>query len=284
MRPALQRKLQPKILRNSRILIISKSLIEGVGQRTVGVIEEIGYNFALLVESLYWLLIGPFIQQPVHLLAIFAEMMKIGVLALPVVILLSFSNGVMMAIQGIVTLQEFGAESQVVPGIAYSVTREFGVLIAAIVVAGRSGSAIAARIGSMQMAQEVDALRVMGIEPVRHLVAPIILSMLVMMPVLTLLADAAALIGGGVYTGIALQFSLSTFFDRCFETIALYDVAQGLYKSLVFGLLIALISCSNGFSVTGGAEGLGRATTRSVVLSIAAIVVADMIFTYYLTR
>ena len=260
------------------------ALIEGVGQRTVGVIEEIGYNFTLLVESLYWLLIGPFIQQPVHLPTIFAEMMKIGVLALPVVILLSFSNGVMMAIQGIVTLQEFDAESQVVPGIAYSVTREFGVLIAAIVVAGRSGSAIAARIGSMQMAQEVDALRVMGIEPVRHLVAPIILSMLVMMPVLTLLADTAALIGAGVYTGIALQLSLGTFIDRCFEAVALYDVAQGLYKSLVFGLLIALISCSNGFSVTGGAEGLGRATTRSVVLSIAAIVVADMIFTYYLTR
>jgi len=259
-------------------------LIEAVGRGTLSTVEEIGYNFVLLAESFYWLLLGPFIKQPVHLPAIFAEMMKIGVFAVPVVVLLSFSNGVMMAIQGIATLQEFDAESQVVPGIAYSVTREFGVLIAAIVVAGRSGSAIAARIGAMQMSQEVDALRVMGIDPVRHLVAPILFSMLLMMPVLTLLADTAALLGGGLYTGVMLKISLHTFFDRCFDTLVVYDLAQGLYKSLVFGVLIALIACSNGFSVTGGSEGLGRATTRSVVLSIAAIVVADMIFTYFLNR
>lgn len=258
--------------------------IENTGRATLGAIQEVGYHFALFAESLYWLIVGPFVNQPVRLPTVAAEMMKIGVLAVPVVALLSFSNGVMMAIQGIATLQEFDAESQVVPGIAYSVTREFGVLIAAIVVAGRSGSAIAARIGSMQMSQEVDALRVMGIEPVRQLVAPILLAMLVMMPVLALLADSAALIGGGIYTGIVLKLSLSTFIDRCFETLAVYDLMQGLIKSLVFGVLIALIACANGFSVSGGAEGLGRATTRSVVLSIAAIVVADMIFTYFLNR
>jgi phospholipid/cholesterol/gamma-HCH transport system permease protein len=259
-------------------------LIENTGRATVAAVEEIGYHFSLFVESFYWLIVGPFIGQPVRLPNVVAEMMKIGVLALPVVALLSFSNGVMMAIQGIATLSEFDAESQVVPGIAYSVSREFGVLIAAIVVAGRSGSAIAARIGSMQMSQEVDALRVMGIEPVRHLVAPILVAMLVMMPVLTLFADAAALIGGGLYTGIMLKLSLSTFIDRVFDTLVVYDLMQGLIKSLVFGVLIALIACANGFSVSGGSEGLGRATTRSVVLSIAAIVVADMIFTYFLNR
>jgi phospholipid/cholesterol/gamma-HCH transport system permease protein len=265
-------------------MIKALRLIENTGRATLAALEELGYHFALFVESLYWLLIGPFAGQPVRLPNIAAEMMKIGVMALPVVTLLAFSNGVMMAIQGIATLQEFDAESQVVPGIAYSVTREFGVLIAAIVVAGRSGSAIAARIGSMQMSQEIDALRVMGIEPVRHLVAPILCAMLLMMPVLTLFADTAALIGGGLYTGLVLKLSLATFIDRCFETLALYDLMQGLLKSLIFGLLIALIACANGFSVTGGAEGLGRATTRSVVLSIAAIVVADMIFTYFLNR
>ena len=258
--------------------------IENTGRVTLAALQEVGYHFALFAESFYWLIAGPFVNQPVRLPTVAAEMMKIGVLAVPVVALLSFSNGVMMAIQGIATLQEFDAQSQVVPGIAYSVTREFGVLIAAIVVAGRSGSAIAARIGSMQMSQEVDALRVMGIEPVRHLVAPILLAMLLMMPVLTLLADSAALIGGGLYTGISLKLSLSTFIDRCFQTLDVYDLMQGLMKSLIFGVLIALIACANGFSVSGGAEGLGRATTRSVVLSIAAIVVADMIFTYFLNR
>jgi phospholipid/cholesterol/gamma-HCH transport system permease protein len=265
-------------------MIRALRLIENIGRAVLATLEELGYHFALFLESLYWLLIGPFIAQPVRLPNIASEMMKIGVMALPVVALLSFSNGMMMAIQGIATLQEFDAESQVVPGIAYSVTREFGVLIAAIVVAGRSGSAIAARIGSMQMSQEIDALRVMGIEPVRHLVAPILCAMLLMMPVLTLFADTAALIGGGLYTGIVLKLSLATFIDRCFDTLVLYDLMQGLLKSLVFGILIALIACANGFTVSGGAEGLGRATTRSVVLSIAAIVVADMIFTYFLNR
>jgi phospholipid/cholesterol/gamma-HCH transport system permease protein len=258
--------------------------VERTGRTAIAALEEIGYHFSLFAESLYWLFVGPFVKQPVRMPTIASEMMKIGVLALPVVALLSFSNGVMMAIQGIATLQEFDAESKVVPGIAYSVTREFGVLIAAIVVAGRSGSAIAARIGSMQMSQEVDALRVMGIEPVRYLVAPILLAMLLMMPTLTLFADSAALLGGGIYTGIALKLSLSTFIDRCFDTLVVYDLMQGLMKSLVFGVLIALIACANGFSVSGGAEGLGRATTRSVVLSIAAIVVADMVFTYFLNR
>jgi phospholipid/cholesterol/gamma-HCH transport system permease protein len=206
------------------------------------------------------------------------------VLAVPVALLLAFANGAMMAIQGLATLSEFGAESQVVSGIAFSVTREFGVLIAAIVVAGRSGSAIAARIGSMQMSQEVDALRVMGVEPVRHLVAPILLAMLIMMPVLTMFANTAAIIGGGIYTNMSLQMPLPAFINQCFDVLGWFDVAQGLYKGLVFGTLIALIACSNGFSVSGGAEGLGRATTRSVVLSIAAIVVADMIFTFFLNR
>lgn len=261
-----------------------RAFLEGIGERTLGAVEEIGYHFALLAESLYWTLVGPFLHQPVRLPTIVAEMMKIGVLAVPVVALLAFANGAMMAIQGLATLKEFDAESQVVPGIAYSVTREFGVLIAAIVVAGRSGSAIAARIGSMQMSQEVDALRVMGVEPVRQLVAPVVLAMLVMMPALTLFADAAAILGGGIYTGMVLHMSLPVFLEHCFEVLDWFDVAQGLYKGLVFGTLIALIACGNGFSVTGGAEGLGRATTRSVVLSIAAIVVSDMIFTFFLNR
>ncbi len=259
-------------------------IIEKLGKTTLSVIEEVGYSFSLLVESIYWLLYGPLVRQPVRVVSIVSEMMSIGVLAIPVVLLLSFSNGVMMAIQGITTLQEFDAESQVVPGIAYSVTREFGVLIAAIIVAGRSGSSIAAKIGSMQMSQEIDALRVIGIDPVRYLVAPVLLAMMIMMPVLTILADTAALLGGGIYTAVILKISLETFINRCFDILSVFDVAQGLYKSMVFGILIALIGCSNGFSVKGGAEGLGRATTRSVVFSIAAIVVADMIFTFFLNR
>jgi phospholipid/cholesterol/gamma-HCH transport system permease protein len=260
------------------------ALLETTGRKTLGVVAEAGYLFSLLIESIYWLVVGPFIRQPVRLVHVAQEMMKIGVLAVPVVALLSFANGVIMAIQGIATLQTFGAETQVVPGIAYSVSREFGVLIAAIVVAGRSGSAVAARIGSMKLSQEIDALRVIGTEPVRHLVAPVLIAMLIMLPVLTMLANTASMLGGGLYTGVALDISLATFFERAFAVLVPYDIMQGLIKSVVFGGLIGLIACSKGFSVEGGAEGLGRATTRSVVASIAAIVIADMIFTFFLTR
>jgi len=261
-----------------------RRLTERIGRRFVTGVEDFGYATALLGESLFWIIAGHWLRQPVRLHAVAEEMMDIGVRAVPVVAILAFANGAMMALQGIYTLQDFGAESQVIPGIAMSVTREFGVLIAGIVVAGRSGSAIAARIGTMNMSQEVDALRVMGIEPVRYLVAPLLLAMLVMMPMLTILADAMAILGGGIITGLKLHIALPVYYDRALAELVPSDLGQGLVKSLVFGMLVTLVAASNGFSASGGAEGLGRATTRSVVLCIAAIVVADMIFTLFLSR
>lgn len=258
--------------------------VEGVGRRTVRGIEEWGYFFFLLAESLHWIVAGPFKGQPVRLSAVFARMVVIGVQAAPIVIVLAFTIGVMLAIQGIHTLKAFGAESQVVVGIAYSVTREFAPMITGILVAGRSGSSLAAEIGTMQIGQEVDALRVIGINPVRHLVAPALIAMMVMLPALTILADAFALVGGAVYASLELGLSIRGYMDQTFQVLEVADVAQGLYKSLVFAVLITLVGVSNGFTVTGGAEGVGRVTTRAVVLSIAYIVVADMLFTFFLTR
>ncbi len=257
---------------------------ENLGRRIAGGVEEFGYGSVMLVESLYWLCIGAFRQQPVHLRAIAAEMMRIGVFAIPVVSILAFANGVMMTMQGIYTLRDFGAEEQVIPGLAMSVTREFGALIVGIVVAGRSGSAIAARIGAMQMSQEVDALRVLGVDPVRHLVAPILAAMLIMVPTLTILADFMALAGGGLLCSLMMQISLPAFANIVLANMSVFDLMQGLIKSGVFAVLITLVGCINGFSTTGGSEGLGMRTTRSVVLCISAIVVADMIFTFFLSR
>lgn len=216
--------------------------------------------------------------------SVFAQMMQIGVTAIPILFMLSFAIGVMLAIQGIHTLKLFGAESKVTVGIALSVTREFSSLITGILVAGRSGSALAARIGTMVVNQEVDALRVLGISPVRYLVAPALLGMLVMMPSLTVLSDLAGLAGGAVYSALALDMSVNAYLHDTYQVLQPEDVWQGIYKSLVFAVIIALVGTSNGFSVRGGAEGVGRATTRSVVLSITYIVLADMAFTYFLTR
>jgi phospholipid/cholesterol/gamma-HCH transport system permease protein len=267
-----------------RPMRICRQAGETTGRQFVRAVEEFGYGAGLLVESLFWILLGHWFEQRVRLRAVAEEMMNIGVRAIPVVSILAFVNGAMMAMQGIYTLRDFGAESQVIVGIALSVTREFGVLIAGIVVAGRSGSAIAARIGTMQMAQEVDALRVMGVEPVRYLVAPILLAMLVMMPILTVLSDSMAILGGGLIAGIELHISLGLYIERIFASLSVADVLQGLIKSVVFGLLITAVATGNGFSTRGGAIGLGQSTTRSVVLCIAAIVIADMLFTFFLSR
>lgn len=260
------------------------SFVSQVGRRSLQSVREVGYHFALLVEGFYWLLCGRWRRQPVRLRAIFKEAVGVGVEAIPIVTLASFAIGMMLAIQGIYSLRTFGAEGQVVLGIALSVTREFAPLITGIFVAGRSGSAIAARIGTMQISQEIDALRVIGINPVRYLVAPLLAAMLLTMPALTILADAVALFGGALYCAGELSLPIGIFFSRTFEILVVHDVLHGVLKSLIFAVIITLIGAANGFNVTAGAEGVGRATTRSVVLGCIGIILADMVFTFLTSR
>lgn len=261
-----------------------KQQIEKVGRLTTGAIEELGYAVMLFAESVYWLIWGRVNKQPVSLSLIFTQAMQIGVSATPIVIVLCFSVGMMLAIQGLETLKPYGAQAQVVSGIALSVTREFAALIIGIIVAGRSGSAIAARIGTMMESQEIDALQVIGINPVRYLAAPALLAMLIAMPVLTLFGDLMGMLGGAVYTAYELGMPVSVYMGRSFEVIQVFDLMQGVLKSIIFAVLIVIVSVLNGFQVKGGAEGVGLATTRSVVMSISVIVIADMIFTFFLTR
>ena len=258
--------------------------IERLGMKTVKAVTETGYMFMLLYESLLWIVMGKSRQQPVRLASIFREAMSMGIQAIPIISILCFSIGVMLAIQGIETLKTFGAQSQVVLGIAISVTREFSPLIVGILVAGRSGSAITARIGTMLEAQEIDALRVIGIHPMRYLAAPMLIAMVVMVPSLVILGDVMGLLGGAIFTGIELQLPLGVYFERTYDILEVNDVMQGLIKSVVFAVIITLVGLSNGFQVRGGAEGVGRSTTRSVVMAISLIVIADMIFTYYMNR
>lgn len=258
--------------------------LERIGRRVVAAIGELGYGAMLLLESLWFLLAGWRVGQPVRLRMVFEQMRQIGIDAIPIVCLLAFTIGVMLGIQFVAALSDFGAQSQVVMAAGKSITREFGALITGIVVAGRSGSALAARLGSMVVSQEIDALAVIGIEPVRYLVAPALVAMLVMLPVLTVLADAVALLGAGLYTMGSLDIGLAGYFMQTLDLLTPRDLWEGLSKSVVFGGLIALIGTSIGFSVTGGAEGVGRATTRAVVLSISALVIADMLFSFFLNR
>ncbi len=262
---------------------ITRSL-EKVGRAASGFIEVFGYCGVLVVESIFWLFAGPRMKQPVRLGAVFEHMMEVGIKAAPIVALLGAAIGIMLAVQGIHTLSIFGAESKVVIGISLSMTREFAPLITGILVAGRSGSALAARLGTMKINQEIDALIVMGINPVRYLVVPTFIALLVMLPALTFFSDLIGLWAGGMYVGADLGISMAAYVDQVIEALAVDDLMQGIWKSLIYAVLITVIGVANGALVTGGAEGVGRVTTRSVVHSITAIVVTDMIFAFLATR
>lgn len=258
--------------------------VERLGRGTVRGVEEFGHCGVMVGESLFWLFAGRRLRQPVRIGAVFAQMMEIGVQAIPIITLMSGTIGVMLAIQGIHTLKIFGAESQVVIGVALSVTREFAPLITGILIAGRSGSALAARLGTMQINQEIDALRVMGINPVRFLVAPALFAMLIMLPCLTVYADFVGLLAAGLYVGFDLDISLAAYVAQTIDVLDVNDIMHGLGKSLIFAVLIAIIGVVNGAGVEGGAEGVGRVTTRAVVQAISALVVTDMLFAFVVTR
>ena len=239
-----------------------RQLTNRIGLAFSNAIAELGYVFVLFFEALHWMLLGKFRKQPVGLAHIINEAMQIGVKAVPIIIILCLAVGMMLAIQGLETLKPYGAQGQVILGIALSVTREFAALIVGIVVAGRSGSAITARIGTMMESQEIDALRAIGIDPVRYLVAPILIAMVIVVPALTVLGMLMGIFGGAIYSSVQLNISMMTYVERSFDVITAWDISQGLIKSAMFAAIIALIGVSNGFQVSGGAEGVGRATTR----------------------
>lgn len=258
--------------------------MERLGRATAAGMAEFGLGAVLLGQSFYWIAIGHRRAQPVRLDAVVQRCMEVGILALPIVTLMSLTLGIMFAIQGIYSLRVFGAEEQVVLGIGMSVVREFGPMFTGILVAGRTGSSLAARIGTMRISQEIDALSVMGINPVRFIVAPALLAMVVMVPVLAFWSSLVMFVGAGWYIGIDLGMSAAAYVERLKEIIKLGDVMHGLGKSALFGVLITLVGVINGTLVSGGAEGVGKMTTRSVVLSICAIIVTDMIFAFIATR
>lgn len=209
---------------------------------------------------------------------------ELGVNALPIVALLSFLVGVIMAFQAAVALRQFGAEIFVANMIGLSVLREMGPLMTAIILAGRSGSAFAAEIGTMKVREEIDALKTMGLEPVRFLVVPRVLAGVAMTPVLTVFADLFGVMGGSVVM-MSLGFPLITFFNQLQSAVSYGSLVGGLVKAFAFGILIAAIGCLRGLQTETGASAVGLSTTHAVVSGIILIVITDGIFSviyYYL--
>jgi phospholipid/cholesterol/gamma-HCH transport system permease protein len=208
----------------------------------------------------------------------------LGVDALPIVLLIGFLMGLIMAFQAAVPLGQFGAQIFVANLIGLAILRELGPLMTAIVLAGRSGSAFAAEIGTMKVREEIDALRTMGLEPVRFLVVPRVIAALVMTPLLTVFADLVGLMGGSVVL-LSLGFPLITFFHQVQSAVSYGSPVGGLVKAFFFGILVAAIGCLRGLQTKSGASAVGESTTSAVVSGIILIVITDGIFSvvyYYL--
>jgi phospholipid/cholesterol/gamma-HCH transport system permease protein len=202
---------------------------------------------------------------------------RAGAGAVPIVVLVGFLLGLILAFQSAIPMRRFGAQVFVADLLGLSLLRELGPLMAAILLTARSGSAFAAEIGTMKVNEEIDALTTMGLEPVRFLIVPRVLAALVAVPVLTVLTELAGLVGGAVVF-LSLDFPLVTYVNRIVEVVSLGDFLGGLFKAFVFGVIVAAVGCLRGLQTGSGAGAVGESTTSSVVSGIVLIAVADGVF------
>ncbi len=216
--------------------------------------------------------------------ALVHQMELVGVTALPIIGLMSFLIGIVIAQQGSVQLQQFGAESLTVNLVGRITLRELGVLMTAIMVAGRSGSAFAAQIGTMKLTEEIDAMRTIGISPIEVLVIPRIVAATFMMVLLGFYASIMSIIGGAVVGELTLGIPFWTFLSRIQEVVPAHDLWVSLIKAPVFGLIVALAGCYHGMQVQGNSEEVGRRTTMAVVSAIFAVIVIDAFFAVFFTE
>ena len=251
--------------------------VSDLGLAVIQGVAFIGHASRLIAQSFHLLLRGPALGQPIRLRHVVQEIIAAGIQSLPVVILMASTIGVMLSIQGIHSLRIFGAETQVSFGLALSIPREFAPLITGIIVAGRSGSQLASRVGSMRLNGEIDALTVMGISPIRFIVAPALFGLLISLPILVAVATAASLTAGQLYIEATIGIASQAFWADVLSVVTLVDLAHCFGKAVLFAFLIALIGIVKGLGVSGGAEVLGRATTSSVVTCIGAIIAADTV-------
>ncbi len=236
----------------------------------------------LFLQFVYFVTIGPFLGHRVRLDRSAGEIVAVGIDALPIVSLVAVLMGLILGFQSASQLEKFGGEGLYIFSanlVGVAITREIGPILTAILIAGRSGSAITAEIGTMAVTEELDALRVMGLNPVSFLVVPKILSLVVALPCLVMFADLVG-VGGGFITGcLVLGVPFSEYWGQTQEAIHLSDVFTGLAKAAVFGLLIGLTGAAHGMMVRGGSTDVGLKTTSAVVVSIALVICFDLIFT-----
>lgn len=255
-----------------------RSMLAALGGGVVHRLKSFVELIALAADTFYYTFAGAIRTDRVRKGATWAEMLKVGVNALPIVCLIAFLIGVVVGLQSAAQLREFGASMYVANLITISMTREMGPLMTAIIVAGRSGAAIAAEVATMQVTQEVDALSTMGLNPVRYIVVPKFVAMTFALPCLTVFASALGILGGWAMVLLYLDVSTEVYWSRAVQALGLEDVLLGMLKSVAFAWIIVLIAAHRGFKAQEGAESVGRVTTDSVVSSIFWVIMADAAF------
>ena len=252
------------------------------GGWAMGLFWYAGSIFLLFLQTT-----GRLFSGPLRLKAAVYELWKIGVSSWFIVAVSSLFIGMVLAFQSAYQMQKLGAEMYIASLVALSVVREIGPVITALIVAGRVGSAIAAELGTMKVTEQIDALVTLAADPVHFLVVPRFVALAISLPLLTLWADAIGILGGFLIGTMKLGVLPSLYWKMTTIPLALKDLSSGLLKSFIFGMIICIVSCFEGFRTEGGAEGVGRSTTVAVVTSFILIIIADMLctaFFYFLWR
>jgi len=263
------------VIMNKELLIrFVKRLFSYTYGRIMCFFIYVGGLAVLFAQTIFWI----FGARP-RKVQILDQMNKVGVSSFPIVFLISIFTGMVLALQSAYQMQKFSAEMYIASLVALSITRELGPVLTALIIAGRCGAAITAELGTMKVTEQVEALETLSANPVQYLVVPRFIALIVMVPLLTICSDFFGIVGGYLIGVGKLNITHGMYVKMTFDPLAVKDVITGLVKSISFAVIICTISCFEGLNSAGGAEGVGRATTASVVKSFILIIIADCFFT-----
>lgn len=255
------------------------NFLEKIGSLVITTSQHVVSVLVLFFETLFWLAVGPFKKKIAKRESIFFQMVFAGIGSLIIACFVAFFTGIVIAMQSAYQLSRFGANIYVAPMVSVGIARELGPVLTALVVAGRVGAAITAELGSMKVTEQIEALETMALNPIRFLVVPRFLALLVMLPCLTIFADIIGIFGGFLVGVFNLHLDPYRYITFSFKFMEWKDVWTGLVKSVIFAIIISMIGCYMGLRTKGGAEGVGKATTLSVVTSFILIILFDCIVT-----
>jgi phospholipid/cholesterol/gamma-HCH transport system permease protein len=252
-------------------------VLDEVGRDTTGIFGYAGGVAELLVDSLRFI-----IAFRIRIRETFDQAYLLGVQSWPIVLLTSLFTGMVFSLESAVQAVQYGVGNLVGGAVAFSAARELGPMLSAVVVAGRTGAAIAAELGSMVVTEQIEALQALGLSPTRMLVVPRLVALVLMLPLLTIMADIVSIVGGMWVAGIYAHISQESFIASARAVLPFGDVIKGLIKTLVFAVIIAIVGAYQGLSTRGGAAGVGKSTTSAVVISIILIFIFNFALSYVL--